>query len=527
MDNKLLDHSLSRIAQRGLEKYLSSLQRGLEKESLRVAVDGKLAQTPHPRALGSAMTHPSITTDYSEALLEFVTPIHTSVEELLQELHDIHQYTYLNIGDEKLWVNSMPCVVESEEKIPIARYGFSNVAKMKEAYRRGLGHRYGRLMQTIAGIHFNFSLQDGFWDEYLDFSDEAERVAQKSANYFTLTRNFLRHSWLLCYLFGASPAVCKTFLQGRQHNLDEHDDHSFYSPYATSLRLSGLGYSSNAQLGINVCYNTLDEYADTLLKAIQTPHPEYQDIELIVGGKYQQLNPNLLQIENEFYAVVRPKVVAKSGESPARALKQRGVDYVEVRSLDLNPYVPIGIDAECIRFFDIVMLHCLFGDQSNISEKERAEATENRQRAVMQGRKPGLTLSFDGKEVAFADAANSLLDQFDEVAALLDGACGGNAYRESLASQRIKIEDPNQTASAKILAELDNGFDGFYSFAMSKAEQHAEYFKQGKMDSEKLYDYQEQALKSHKRQEELEESDEVAFDAFLEDYVQRQNAADS
>ncbi len=523
MTHNMLDQSLSRISQRGLEQYLAKLQRGLEKESLRVNVDGKLAQTPHPEALGSAMTHPSITTDYSEALLEFVTPVYTSIDDLLGKLNDIHQYTYQCIGDEKLWVNSMPCVVEGEEKIPIARYGASNVAKMKEAYRRGLGHRYGRLMQTIAGIHFNFSLPDGFWNEYLDAENDRDRGTQKSANYFALTRNFLRHSWLPCYLFGASPAVCKSFLKGRQHNLVNHDIHSFYSPYATSLRLSGLGYSSNAQLEINVGYNSLNEYANTLLKAIQTPHPAYEEIEPIVNGKYQQLNPNLLQIENEFYAVIRPKVVAHSGESPARALLARGVEYVEVRSLDLNPFDPVGIDAESIRFFDMFLIYCLLSGNNNITEMERDEAAENRHRIVMNGRKSGLKLSFNQKEIPFTTAANGLLDQLTEVAALLDQACGGNDYGHCLASQRAKIKEPALTASARILAEMEDDFDSFYAFAMNKAEQHEEYFKQSKMDSTKLHQYQQEAMLSLKQQQEHESSDDMTFDEFLTDYFHRQN----
>ena len=144
------------LCKNGLAHHLGNLNRGIEKESLRVDADGSLAQTRHPDALGSALTHSFITTDYSEALLEFVTPVHTNVDDLLQNLFNIHHFTYQNLAQEKLWVNSMPCIVRGEEHIPIARYGASNVAQMKEAYRRGLSLRYGGLMQTIAGIHFNF-----------------------------------------------------------------------------------------------------------------------------------------------------------------------------------------------------------------------------------------------------------------------------------------------------------------------------------------------------------------------------------
>ncbi|MGB5705691.1 MAG: glutamate--cysteine ligase [Arenicellales bacterium] len=518
-----LEQSFARIINGGMERHFQYLQRGIEKESLRVNPDGTLAKTPHPKALGSALTHSSITTDYSEALLEFVTPVHTNIDALLKQLTDIHHFTYQNVGDEKLWVNSMPCVMEGDEMIRIARYGSSNVAKMKEAYRRGLGHRYGRLMQTIAGIHFNFSLPEQFWDEYLEFEDRADRKAQKSAHYFALTRNFLRHSWLACYLFGASPAVCKSFLNGRQHHLDEHDGHSFYAPFATSLRLSDLGYSNNVQAGIEICYDTLEEYASTLLQAIQTPHPAYQVIPQIIDGKYQQLNPNLLQIENEFYAVIRPKQIAESGESPSRALMDRGVEYVEVRSLDLNPFAPVGIDAECIRFFDVFLLFCLLSDSPPISSQERHEAAENRQRAVLSGRQSGLMLSLYNDEIPFKSAANRLLARVSDVASLLDDVVGGNAYRSAIENQRARVEDANLTPSAKILAEMERDHDSFYAFAMSKAKEHEKHFKDLVMDQQTMKQYQDEAAASLERQRQIEESDLLPFDEFLVQYFARQN----
>jgi len=270
---------LHRLRARGLHRHLARLNRGLEKESLRVDENGALAQTPHPRALGSALAHPSITTDYSEALLEFITPTHTAIDALLRDLFDLHHFTYQNLAREKLWVNSMPCIVRGEEHIPIAHYGDSNIGRMKAIYRRGLRLRYGSLMQTIAGIHFNFSLPEEFWNEFAGDGDgdgdgdESTVRELKSVYYFALLRNFHRHSWLVCYLFGASPAVCKTFLQGRAHALDDLDSHSFYAPFATSLRLSNLGYTSDAQAGIDINYNSVDGFVASLRRAIQRRMP--------------------------------------------------------------------------------------------------------------------------------------------------------------------------------------------------------------------------------------------------------------
>ncbi|MGI9311384.1 MAG: glutamate--cysteine ligase [bacterium] len=523
-----MQNTLDDLCKRGLDRHLARINRGIEKESLRVDADGLLAQTPHPRALGSALAHPSITTDYSEALLEFVTPIHTDVDQLLANLSDIHHFVYRGIESEILWVNSMPCIVRGEEHIPIARYGDSNVARMKEVYRRGLRLRYGSFMQTIAGIHFNFSMPEAFWGEFLERDDADEIRRQKSVYYFALIRNFHRHSWLGCYLFGASPAVCKTFLQGREHLLDDFDSHSFYAPCATSLRLSGLGYSSDAQAGIEICYNSVETFAASLRRAIQTPHPQYQKLGVKADGVYRQLNANLLQIENEFYSVIRPKRVANSGESPSRALQQRGVEYVEVRSVDLNPFAPIGIDAECVRFFDLLLLHCLFADSADIDRDEWNCAAENRQRVVMRGREPNLQLceNIDGanRESDFAARANALLDDLAPLAELLDQVGDGGAqYRDALQAQRAKVEDPSRTPSARILRRMREQGASFYEFAMDMAERHEAHFKRAPIAPRALQRMQDEAARSHLRQREIEAADTLDFDAFLADYFRRQN----
>ena len=183
---------------------LTGMRRGIEKESLRARPDAGLALTPHPAALGSALTHPNITTDFSESQLELVTGAHASIEACLDELTQIHQAVYRVLqaaGDELLWVSSMPCELPADETIPIGRYGNSNVGRAKSVYRMGLGHRYGRRMQTISGIHYNWSLP-----------------GVSDAQYFGLIRNFRRHAFLLLYLFGASPAAIPRFLFSSSKN---------------------------------------------------------------------------------------------------------------------------------------------------------------------------------------------------------------------------------------------------------------------------------------------------------------------
>ncbi|HCR79020.1 MAG TPA: glutamate--cysteine ligase, partial [Alcanivorax sp.] len=253
---------------------LAHIRRGIEKESLRITDQGLLAHTPHPRELGSALTHPYITTDYSESLLEFITPPSTDLQQPIEFLENLHRYAYRHIDDELLWVNSMPCMIANDNDVPVAEYGSSNVGRMKHIYRIGLGHRYGRKMQTIAGIHYNFSFPDEFWriNRELEGS-QAPLRDYISQRYFDLTRNFQRYSWLLVYLFGASPALCSSFLAGREHQLLERFDHSLYRPNATSLRMSDLGYQNNAQSSLAISYNNLDDYVRTLTHAMKTPDP--------------------------------------------------------------------------------------------------------------------------------------------------------------------------------------------------------------------------------------------------------------
>jgi len=184
---------------------LQGMRRGIEKESMRSRPDGLLALTPHPTGLGSALTHPHITTDYSESQVELITGVHGTVEGCLDELTCIHQFTLRTLaaqGDETLWVSSMPCGLPTDETIPLGRYGGSNVGRAKSVYRMGLGLRYGRRMQTISGIHYNWSMPE-----------------LSSAEYFGLIRNFRRHAFLLLVLLGASPAVCASFVEGREHEL--------------------------------------------------------------------------------------------------------------------------------------------------------------------------------------------------------------------------------------------------------------------------------------------------------------------
>ena len=223
---------------------------GLEKESLRVSPSGRVATTPHPHGLGSALTHPYITTDFSEALLEAVTPAMTDKREVLDFLRDLHVVVHRHLDDELLWATSMPCALEGAASIPLAEYGSSNAAQMKTAYRRGLGNRYGRVMQVIAGVHYNYSFSEAFWPLYQQLEGEGGDPGRfRSEAYMAAIRNLQRYGWLVPFLFGASPAVCKTFVQDSSTDLEELDPYSYYYPFATSLRMGDIGYQNRQTAG--------------------------------------------------------------------------------------------------------------------------------------------------------------------------------------------------------------------------------------------------------------------------------------
>jgi glutamate--cysteine ligase len=489
-------HALSPAALKGI-------RRGIEKESLRVQPGGALAMTPHPAALGSALTHPHITTDFSEAQLELVTGVHAGVEECLEELTQIHQFVYHSIGDELLWVASMPCGLPTDETIPIGHYGSSNVGRAKSVYRMGLGHRYGRRMQTISGIHYNWSMPD--------VSNEG---------YFALIRNFRRHSFLLLYLFGASPAVCSSFVAGRQHELQVLKDHTLYMPHGTSLRMGRLGYQSDAQASLTVSYNNLESYGASLQEALTRPYPPYEALGIRnEGGDYNQLATSLLQIENEFYGTIRPKRVIFPGERPLHALRERGVEYVEVRCMDLDPFVPVGIGPDTMRFLDVFLLHCLLAESPPDTPQEIAALSRNQERVAARGREPGLHLERSGSEALLTEWGGQVLEECAPIAAALDAAHGEAKYRNTLVAAAAALRDADAVPSARVLDRMAKDFDNSYvRFILAQSQQTKNTLLRLPFSSDTAARFRDLTLESFEQQQRVEAADTMPFEIYREKY---------
>ncbi|MDH3901049.1 MAG: glutamate--cysteine ligase [Gammaproteobacteria bacterium] len=517
----LSEQRLSALLNSGRQQAIQGGLTGLEKESLRVGPDGSIAQTPHPAALGSALTHPWITTDYSEALLEFITPPLGSPDEALAFLCDLQQFVYLKLDQELLWSSSMPCVVEGGASIPIALYGTSNAGLMKTVYRRGLGYRYGRVMQVIAGGHYNYSFADAFWPVLQEIEEDRQPLQDYiSARYFHMIRNLQRFGWLVPYLYGSSPAICKSFMAGKKTTLDEFNKNSYYAPFATSLRMCDIGYQNAHELkdGFKATYDSLDSYAESLTRAIETPCPSHEKIGVKVNGEYRQLNANILQIENEYYSSVRPKQVPEFNEKPTLALQRRGVRYVELRSLDINPYEPSGISVEQCRFLEAMMAFCLLHDSPAISDRERLEIDFNLNAVCYRGREPGLALQRNNRSITLEQWAGELCAAMTGFAELLDAGSGDDLYGQALLAARDTVSDPERTPSARVLADMRAHDEGYFHFAKRMSEQHRDYFKQLEHNAKTLQKIEASVEKSMQDQRHIEAADTLSFDEFLEDY---------
>jgi len=515
-----IQNRLNKLINSGQSSLLCGGLKGVEKESLRVNPQGKIAQTPHPKTLGAALTNPYITTDYSEALLEFITPPLSECTDVLNFMEDVHSYTYRHMSDELLWGTSMPCIVDGDMSIPIAEYGSSNIGKMKHVYRIGLWHRYGRSMQAIAGIHFNYSLPENFWPAYQALEENSQTKQDFiSQSYMDMTRNLHRYGWLVLYLFGASPAICKSFVKGHEHEFEEFDRGTLYKPFATSLRMSDIGYKNDSQSNINISYNNLNDYVSRLTASTHTPLAEYETIGLKDNdGQYKQLNPNILQIENEYYSNVRPKQIAKSGERPSEALKQRGVRYVELRSTDISPFDPAGISEEQLYFLEAFMIFCLLADSPELSIKGKACVDKNLTLVASEGRKPALKLLRNNDSIALTQWGHEVCSEMTSLCNILDGNNPTKPYSSALNAQIAKLDNVELTPSAQVLQSMKEHKLPFFKFAMHQAKEHQNYFSEYKLSDEQLSSFEQAATESINNQEAIERSDNVSFEEFLEQY---------
>ena len=519
----LLNQRVSYIESNNLQHLLKNSQTGLEKESLRVDNEGLISQRPHPKQLGSALKNNWITTDYSESLLELITPPCNRAYESLDFLQDIETFVYQELEDELLWTSSMPCIINGEADIQIADYGTSNSGKMKNIYRHGLAWRYGKVMQVIAGIHFNHSIAKDFWPAFQEMDKvSGEAVEFSNRRYMGMTRNIQRYGWIIPYLFGCSPAICKSFLGGNppSETMETYNHNTYYEPYGTSLRMGDIGYTNrkSSKVGLKADYSSVKSYTDSLRVAIETSHSGYEEIGVKVDGQYRQLNTTILQIENEYYSTVRPKQILEGFEKPIDSLLNRGIRYVELRSVDINAFHPAGITHLQLYYLEIFMLFCLLQDSPSIDTTEQKVIDRNQSTVAHLGRKPDLALDRNGESITLKTWGLELMDAMLPLAKLLDQTHSRECYQRALAEQRELFENAELTPSAKVLSSMMNEHASYYDFANHQSQQHRKYFTERSLSKEKWDQFKHKAAQSLAEQAALEAEPQINFDTFLQQY---------
>jgi len=496
--------------------------RGVEREALRVNAEGKLSQYGHPQAFGSALCHQSITTDFAESLLEFITPVAKDSEQLFAYLNDIHHYAAKNLeNNETLWPISMPCFVDSEEDVVLGQYGSSNLGKMKTAYRQGLKNRYGSMMQVIAGVHYNFSLPEKFWSTWSEIQGvDLPANDLKSAGYLGLIRNYFRYGWVIPFLFGASPALCQSFLQGKKTDLPfkKIGKGTIYLPYATSLRLSDLGYTNSGHSSLQISYNSIDQYLTSVQQALGKKSPEFKKLGIKKDNKYVQLNDNVLQIENELYASIRPKRVVKGNETPSQGLRSRGIEYIEIRSLDVNPFSKVGITEEQVDFLDLFLTWCAIIPSEALSSAQSSHFADNLNKIVTEGRQPGLSLEIDGCEQSVAQWGAWLTAQLQELAVVFDNSEKSSRYQQAMTHIAPRFSAPELTSSAQVLALIKekNTDNGPLALSLSKTYKAQLIAQPYQIWSDQYFE--QERVNSLQKQQSIENADTLNFDQYLQQY---------
>jgi glutamate--cysteine ligase len=525
--DRAFERRLARLVNSGVREPLSRGPRGVERESLRVTPEGRVARSPHPGALGAALTHPHITTDYSEALIELVTPTFTDNAALCDYLDDLHRFVYRHLGDELLWGTSMPCAITGEDDVPIARYGRSHAGHFKTVYRRGLMTRYGGVMQAIAGVHFNYSFPAAFWALYADVLESRDAGPDFiSRCYFDLLRNFRRNGWIVSWLFGSSPALDVSFLQGQgASGLQARGARTLVGPQATSLRMSEIGYRNRAETSasVDVSVNGLEPYLKDLQRAMRMPHAPFAALGVCVDGEYRQLNANQLQIENEYYSSIRPKRAPESGEGTAHALARAGVEYVEVRVLDVDPSAPSGVSPATLQLLEALLVLCLLQDSPLIDVAEQAVLDRNFEQVAQHGRQAGLALQRGHRPAALAAWAGEMLDALQGVCELLDIGLAERPHAVALAAQRDRLRQPLLLPSARQLQELADHDESFQQFGLRLAREHRAALGHVPLLAERRGIFETEARASLDAQSAVEAAEKGDFDAYLQARLARQS----
>ncbi|QCI17797.1 glutamate--cysteine ligase [Buchnera aphidicola (Acyrthosiphon lactucae)] len=499
-------------------KMLKGIFRGIERETLRIQKNGIFSQKTHPYSIGSSLTHKWITTDFAENLLEFITPTSDNIDYLLSFLTDLHCFTASKIKNERMWPFSIPYLTNKKKNIQIAQYGKSNLGKMKNTYRIGLKNRYGDLINTISGVHYNFSLPLSFWENWNKNKNKENNSDYISSGYLHLIRNYYRFGWIIPYLFGSSPAISSCFLKNtkKKYKFKKNKENIFYLPWSTSLRLSDLGYTNTKILDLNIMFNDFHQYTESLKNALETPSRQFTNIGLKdIYGNFKQLNTNFLQIENELYTQIRPKRKTENGESLLEALKNRGIEYVEIRSLDINPFSPIGISKNQILLLDLFLIWCTLVDSPKINKIDFLLITKNWERIIYEGRKPNQKIYINTKKETktLIEISNVIFKDLYEIALILDYNSNDLSYQTACKEIKLFFKNPDLTYSAQCLKFLIQ--KGMKKTGLSLANKyHKKFINENYLNINKK-NLEKETIRSHQKQIQIEQEDRLTFEEYI------------
>lgn len=456
------------------QKLLVEGNWGVERESQRVTPEGDLALTPHPTVFGDKLKNKEITTDFSESQMELITPPFPTVEEVDHYLNYLHEEAEAGVKNELLWPLSMPPRLPEEELIPIASFDHTKEGQTAYLYRQGLAGRYGKKMQMISGIHYNFSFGEDFMKMlYREFGNNQTMTEFTDDLYFIVARNYLRYRWLLIYLFGASPTFEDTFNAVLREDIENirkccPECCNYFTYYATSLRASRFGYSNPVQAGYSVYYNSKEEYIQKIRALMSKKSRKYAML-------LTQLNDKILQKDSEFYSPIRLKQITNPGESQIDALEQRGVKYVEIRILDVNPFEKTGISLKQMHFLQVFMLFCLFDEDKPIDNKELKRINKNHHLVALSGRMPKLMLyKLDSGKISLKKWGESIFEKLLKLAQLMDDEENGNFYSIVIQEEYQKLLDLSLLPSSKLLEEMSKREESFLDFGIRKGKEYRE-----------------------------------------------------
>lgn len=428
---------------------------GIEWESLRAKGDGELSLTPHPEVFGDKLTNPLVTTDFSESQIEIITPTFDTIDEAFDTFSLISDIVNSSLKeDEYLWFQSIPCILPYCDKIPIAKY--SEDGESSQKYREDLAKKYGVKKQMISGVHFNFSFSEdllkkvqAIYGNDLDFKEFKNNV------YLRVARNYLRYCWLIIYLTGCSIGSHKTFSNDCIHLMDAQDDYgSYYSTKGPSFRNASCGYKNLIELYPS--YNSIDEFT--------------RDIEgFIDDGDLSQAK--------ELYTQIRLK--PKNPKDLLNSLKNDGIEYIEVRTLDINPFYKCGLVKHDMKFLHLFLIYMLIKDESDYADWQK-EAKINEENVAEKAYVESMRLLKDGEEVTLKEWASDIINE-------MYGMCEvfGISEFHTLDLMLNRVSNPDLTYGKRLLKLIqENGYINTHSI-LSKNNQKTSINNLHNIDADK------------------------------------------